>query len=151
MRTYGLEAVTLRPFMMYDENEDLGDHRSAMIRFVSNLARGMEIEVHKGSARGWFHVSDAVEVIERSVGVKEYSVINIGNPDIRSIEDLAEIVRAELGASPELITYVDLPERMTLQKRPNLSRQKELLGYVPKVGLEQGVKLVCDNMKHLFS
>ena len=150
VRTYGMEAVTLRPFMMYDENEDLGDHRSAMIRFVSNLARGMEIEVHKGSARGWFHVSDAVEVIERSVGVKEYSVINIGNPDIRSIEDLAEIVRAQLNASPDLITYIDLPERMTLQKRPNLSRQKELLGYEPKVGLEEGVKLVCDNMKHLF-
>ena len=32
-RTYGLRAVTLRPFMMYDENEDMGDHRSAMIRF----------------------------------------------------------------------------------------------------------------------
>ena len=150
VRTYNLDAVTLRPFMMYDENEDLGDHRSAMIRFVSNLARGEQIEVHRGSARGWFHVSDAVEVIERSVALKEYSVINIGNPDIRSIEELAEIVRAELGASADLITYVDLPERMTLQKHPNLSRQTELLGYVPKVNLEQGVKLVCDNMKHLF-
>jgi nucleoside-diphosphate-sugar epimerase len=77
-------------------------------------------------------------------------VINIGNPDIRSIEDLAEIVRAELGASPDLITYIDLPERMTLQKHPNLARQKELLGYEPRVSLEEGVKLVCDNMKHLF-
>ena len=39
-RTYGLEAVVLRPFMVYDENEDLGDHRSAMIRFCSELAVG---------------------------------------------------------------------------------------------------------------
>ena len=36
--------------MIYDENEDLGDHRSAMIRFASNLHSGKEISVHKGSA-----------------------------------------------------------------------------------------------------
>src|SRR5919201_2734 len=63
-RTYGLEAVVLRPFMMYDEDEDLGDHRSAMIRFTSELAAGRPIEVHRGSARGWLHVSDAVAAIE---------------------------------------------------------------------------------------
>ena len=56
----GLRAVTLRPFMMYDENEDWGDHRSAMIRFALNLATGKEIEIHKGGLRGWLHVSDAI-------------------------------------------------------------------------------------------
>ena len=51
VRTHGLRAVSLRPFMIYDENEDLGDHRSAMIRFTSELAMGRPIEVHRGSAR----------------------------------------------------------------------------------------------------
>ena len=37
------------PFMVYDENEDLGDHRSAMIRFTSDLALGRPIHVHRGS------------------------------------------------------------------------------------------------------
>src|SRR5947207_524428 len=65
VRTYGLQAVAIRPFMIYDENEDLGDHRSAMIRFSSELAQGRPIDVHRGSARSWLHVSDAVHAIER--------------------------------------------------------------------------------------
>src|SRR5207244_1378496 len=98
VRTYGLRAMSLRPFMIYDENEDLGDHRSAMIRFASNLATGRPIDVHRGSARGWLHVSDAVRAIEAATRVPEYAVVNIGHPHIVPIADLAEMVRSELGA-----------------------------------------------------
>ncbi len=140
---HGLTAVTLRPFMMYDEEEDLGDHRSAMIRFATNLALGKPIEVHQGSARGWFHVSDAMRSIEAAAHLDQYAVINIGSPDIRSIAELAEMIRVELGASKDLIKVVELPSRMTLAKRPTLDRQRDLLGVVPKVGLEEGVKRVC--------
>ncbi|WP_204273092.1 hypothetical protein, partial [Enterobacter hormaechei] len=68
----------------------LGDHRSAMIRFASNLALGKPIQVHGGSARGWFHVSDAVRAIEAASRVEDYAVVNIGHPDVRPIADLAE-------------------------------------------------------------
>lgn len=140
---HGLSAVTLRPFMMYDEEEDLGDHRSAMIRFATNLALGKSIEVHQGSARGWFHVSDAMRSIEAAAHLDQYAVINIGSPDIRPIAELAEMIRVELGASKDLIKVVELPSRMTLAKRPTLERQRDLLGVVPKVGLEEGVRRVC--------
>lgn len=147
VKQHGLRAVTLRPFMMYDENEDLGDHRSAMIRFASNLASGRPIEVHQGSARGWLHASDAVHAIEASVHVKEYSVINIGHPDIRPIGELAEMLRDELGVSKDLIVYRDLPERMTLVKRPMLDRQRDILRVVPQVSISEGVKRVCKRIK----
>jgi len=146
---YGMKAVTLRPFMMYDENEDLGDHRSAMVRFAYNLANDLPIEVHKGSARGWFHVSDAVNSIEKAAHVKEYSVINIGSPDFRTIDELAEMIREELGASKDLINYIDIPNRMTLVKEPNLERQRTVLNAEPKVKLEEGVKLICERMRNL--
>ena len=122
VRTHGLKAVTLRPFMMYDENEDLGDHRSAMIRFATNLAIGKNISVHKGSARGWLHVSDAVRAIEASARVTDYSVINIGHPDIVPISTIAEMISEELGADKNLINIQNLPDRMTLIKRPSLDR-----------------------------
>lgn len=147
VRSHGLQAVSLRPFMMYDENEDLGDHRSAMIRFATNLAQGRPIEVHRGSARGWMHVSDAVRSIEAAVHVKQYSVINIGHPEIVPIADLAEAIRRELGAPSHLITTRDLPPRMTLCKRPTLVRQEELLGVVPKVSLAEGIKRVCHRIQ----
>lgn len=144
---HGLKAVTLRPFMMYDEEEDLGDHRSAMIRFATNLALGKPIEVHTGSARGWFHVSDAVQAIENATHVKEYAVINIGHPEVVPIADLAELIRYELNAPKELVTYKDLPARMTLVKRPALERQKNILGIAPQVSLHEGVRRVCKRIK----
>ncbi|MCC8417487.1 MAG: NAD(P)-dependent oxidoreductase [Rickettsia endosymbiont of Bryobia graminum] len=151
VKQHGLSAVILRPFMMYDEEEDLGDHRSAMIRFATNLVSQKPIQVHKGSIRGWLHVSDAVRAIEAAANVKKYSVINIGNPDIRPIEELVEMVRVACGASKDLIEIIELPTRMTLVKNPTLDKQTNLLGVTPQVNLEQGIKLVCDRIKQRIS
>jgi nucleoside-diphosphate-sugar epimerase len=142
-RASGLRAVTLRPCMVYDENETVGEHRSAMIRFVSNLARGRPIEVHRGSARSWLHVSDAVRAIEAAARVDEYAVMNLGHPEVVPMADLAEMIRAELNASPELVVTTELPPKMTLIKRPTLDRQRSLLGYEPVVGIAEGVRRVC--------
>jgi nucleoside-diphosphate-sugar epimerase len=151
VKQYGLSAVILRPFMMYDEEEDLGEHRSAMIRFATNLVSQKPIQVHKGSARGWLHVSDAVRAIEAATNVTEYSVINIGNPDVRPIEELAEMIRVACNASKDLVEIKELPSRMTLAKNPTLEKQTNLLRVTPQISLEQGVKLVCDRIKHRIS
>jgi nucleoside-diphosphate-sugar epimerase len=143
VRTGKLRAVTVRPCMIYDESEDLGDHRSAMIRFASNLARGKPIEVHRGSARGWLHVSDAVRAVEAAGHVSSYATINVGHPQIVPIATLAEMICRELGADPALIHSVDLPAQMTLVKHPTLERQRKLLGFEPRISLEEGVRRVC--------
>lgn len=143
---HGLSAVILRPFMMYDEDEDLGDHRSAMIRFATNLAQRKPIELHHNSARGWLHVSDAVRAIEAAAHIKDFSVINVGHPDVRPMREVAELICREVGAPTSLIVEIDLPPRMTAVKRPTLDRQSDLLGIVPQVSLEDGVKRVCTKL-----
>lgn len=147
VRTHGLRAVSLRPFMVYDENEDLGDHRSAMIRFASELTLGRPIEVHRGSARSWLHISDAVRAITAAADVRDYSVFNIGHQDVVPIEALAERIRATIGAPESLVTIVDLPSRMTLVKRPSLTRMRDLLGITPSVSLDEGVTRVCARVR----
>jgi nucleoside-diphosphate-sugar epimerase len=147
VRTHGLKAVVVRPFMVYDEAEDLGDHRSAMIRFTSELALGRPIEVHRGSARSWLHVSDAVRAIEAAASLDDYAVINLGHPDVVQIAQLAEMIREALGAPSDLVRVKDLPSRMTLVKRPSLDRMRDLLGIVPAVSLANGVKLVCSRVQ----
>jgi nucleoside-diphosphate-sugar epimerase len=143
VRASGLRAVTVRPCMVYDENETVGEHRSAMIRFASNLACGRPIEVHRGSARTWLHIADAVRGIEAAARVDEYSVINLGHPDLVPMADLAERIRAHFDASPELIVTTDLPPKMTLIKRPILERQRRLLHFEPTIGIAEGVRRVC--------
>jgi len=144
---HGLRAVTLRPFMIYDENEDFGDHRSAMIRFAHDLARGRPIEVHRGGARGWLHISDAVRAIEAAAGVEDHAVINIGHPEVAPIEDLAEGLRRRLDAAPSLISLHDLPARMTAAKRPSLDRMRDLLGVSPRVSLDEGLDRVVARVR----
>ncbi|MCI0404661.1 MAG: NAD(P)-dependent oxidoreductase [candidate division Zixibacteria bacterium] len=144
VRTSGLRAVTLRPCMVYDEYETVGEHRSAMIRFASNLARGRPIEVHRGSARSWLHVSDMVRAVEAAGRLQEYAVINVGHPEVISMAELAEMIRVELNASPELVLTSDLPPGVTRVKRPTLHRQRALLGLEPKVGIIEGVRRLCE-------
>jgi nucleoside-diphosphate-sugar epimerase len=114
-----------------------------MIRFASNLARGRAIEVHRGSARGWLHISDAVRAVEAATRVERYATINIGHPEIVPIVALAEMIRVELQADRNLVRTVDLPGQMTLIKRPTLERQRTLLRFEPTVSLADGVRRVC--------
>ena len=143
VRTSGLQAVTVRPCMVYDEMEDVGEHRSAMIRFAANLASGRPIEVHRGSARGWLHVSDAVRAIEAAGHVERHTVINIGHPDVVPMIELAEMIRMELGADHTLIRSVPIPAQITRVKHPSLERQRLLLGFEPRMPLREGVRRVC--------
>ena len=142
VRTHGLEAVTVRPFMFYDENEALGDHRSAMIRFAQGLSEGKEVEVHRGTGRSWMHISDAVRALDAVMYLDHYEVINIGHPEIVSTEALAEMFRVRLGAPKSCLNIIDQPERMTPTKIPALRKQQELLGIVPAVSVEEGVARV---------
>jgi nucleoside-diphosphate-sugar epimerase len=144
VRTSGLSAVTLRPCMVYDEYETVGEHRSAMIRFASNLARGRPIEVHRGSARSWLHVSDMVRAVEAAGRIQGYAVINVGHPEVVPTAELAEMIRLELNASPDLVRMAELPPGVTLVKRPTLDRQRALLGLVPRVAIVEGVRRVCE-------
>jgi nucleoside-diphosphate-sugar epimerase len=143
VRESGLRAVTLRLCMIYDEEEDVGEHRSAMIRFASNLARGRPIEVHRGSARAWLHIHDAARALAAAAQVDSYATINVGHPDVVPMTQLAEMIRTELDADPALIRHTDLPPRMTLVKRPTLERQRDLLGIEPAISLAEGVQRVC--------
>ena len=144
---HDLDAIILRPFMIYDEFEDMGSHRSAMIRFAEDLYRGFPVVVHSGSARGWLHVSDALRAITSAAVVQDRTIVNIGHPEIRPIGELARMIADEYGVPHSLIVDDDLPDRMTLVKVPLLKRQEGILGVVPSVGLREGVRRVCEVMR----
>lgn len=140
----GLDAVIVRPFMFYSEDEDRGQHRSAMIRFAEVLWDGGQIEVHVDSWRSWMHMDDAVDALERVAHLKGFETINIGNNQVVPTTEIAKMFCYHYGLVYEdHVSEVDLPEKMTLVKIPNLDKQRRLLDFYPKVSVEDGVQRVA--------
>jgi nucleoside-diphosphate-sugar epimerase len=73
--------------------------------------------------------------------------VNIGHPDIIPIAELAEMIRARLGASKSLIKTVPFPGMMTAVKRPTLDRMTKMLGVTPKVSIQEGVDRLCKRIQ----
>lgn len=144
----GLKALIVRPFMLYDENETFGEHRSALIRFVDNLTRDNKIVVHKDSCRSWMHVSDAVVVLERLCHTEEFAIVNIGHPQVFETSEVAGMICKELNLIYEDYVIEEvLPSKMTLRKVPVLNKQRDLTGYECKVNLPEGIKRLIAKVK----
>jgi nucleoside-diphosphate-sugar epimerase len=143
----GLDAIIVRPFMFYHEDETIGDHRSAMIRFATNLVEGTTIQVHKGSIRSWMHLDDAVVVLEDLCYISGFQLLNIGSSDCFSMDYIASLMCESLKLKYEdYVEEISLPSKMTLTKVPSLERQFELTGYIGKVHIQDGVKRVLSKV-----
>lgn len=144
----GLKAIIVRPFMFYDEKETRGEHRSAMIRFAENLSLRCKITVHKGSLRSWLHMSDAVKYIERLLHVNTFEIVNIGTSEIVLTENLAKMMCEYFGLDYSQYVYeLPLPDKMTLEKYPDIRKLIALTGLEPEISLSEGVKKVLESVK----
>lgn len=145
------DAIIVRPFMFYDEDETRGDHRSAMIRFCYHLVRKEKITVHKGSRRSWMHISDAVKVLERLLYVHatDNIIVNIGSEGTVPTEHLAKMICDKLSIDySQYVIEEPLPGKMTLDKQPDTSRQYKLTGVLPLVDLQSGIDRVLTKLRN---
>jgi len=148
----GLDALIVRPFMFYHENETIGEHRSAMIRFAHGLATGQKITVHEHSTRSWLHLDDGVRIIEKLCDKSFFCTVNVGHDCVIHMTTLAHMMCDYLDIDfDDHVKITPLPERMTLTKIPSLLLQNELTGHVPVIGIEQGVKRVIDRVRFNLS
>ena len=79
-----------------------------------------------------------------SATLPDYTILNIGHPEVVPIEELADRICEATGAPSRLIRLVDQPEGMTLVKRPNLDRMRRRLGSEPTISVDEGVQRVVD-------
>lgn len=85
-------------------------------------------------------MDDLIEAFIRMMAQEEEEgPINIGNPSEFTIKELAEKVVALTGSSSEII-YQPLPEDDPMQRKPDITLAKKVLGWEPKVPLEEGLK-----------
>lgn len=148
-RFHGLETRIARIFNTYGPRMRLNDGR-VIPAFIGQALRGENLTVFGDGlqTRSFCYVDDQVEGLYRLL-MSDYSdPVNIGNPDEITILDFAkEIIK--LTESDQKIIYKELPKDDPLQRQPDISRAKEILGWEPKVSRADGMKATYEYFKSL--
>jgi len=143
-RFHRVDTHIVRIFNTYGPRMRLNDGR-ALPNFVYQALRGQPITVYGDGkqTRSFCYVSDLIEGIYRLMNSDEHEPVNIGNPQEITILEFAERVRALLGLDVPII-FEPLPQDDPKQRCPDISKAKRLLGWEPKVNLNEGLKLTLD-------
>jgi dTDP-glucose 4,6-dehydratase len=143
-RFHGVDTHIVRIFNTYGPRMRLNDGR-ALPNFVYQALRGQPITVYGDGkqTRSFCYVSDLIEGIYRLMNSDEHEPVNIGNPQEITILEFAERVRALLGSDVRIV-FKPLPQDDPKQRCPDISKAKRLLGWQPKVNLNEGLQLTLD-------
>jgi len=150
-RHHGLDTHIVRIFNTYGPRMRLNDGR-ALPNFVFQALSGQPITVYGDGkqTRSFCYVSDLIEGIYRLSQSDEHFPTNIGNPTELTIYEFAERIRSYFpNALP--IVHEPLPEDDPKQRRPDITKANRLLGWEPKVSLEEGLKYTLDYFKEKFA
>jgi len=147
---HGLETRILRIFNTYGPRMRLDDGR-ALPAFIGQALRGEDITVFGDGSqtRSFCYVDDLVEGIYRLLLSDYVHPVNIGNPDEITIKEFAEEI-VKLTGSKSKISYLDLPKDDPKQRRPDITRAKEILDWTPKVKRSEGLKVTLDYFKKVI-
>jgi dTDP-glucose 4,6-dehydratase len=139
-RYHKVDTHIVRIFNTYGPRMRLKDGR-VVPAFVGQALRGEPLTVFgKGQqTRSFCYCSDLIDGIYRLSRCDFHEPVNIGNPTEFTILDFAKLI-IKLTGSKSTITYEPLPVDDPKQRRPNIARAKELLGWEPKVDLETGLR-----------
>ncbi|MBC7186910.1 MAG: SDR family oxidoreductase [Calditrichaeota bacterium] len=146
-RYHGLDTRIARIFNTYGPRMRPHDGR-AIPTFIPQALRGEPITVfgEGKQTRSFCYVSDQIEGLYRLLMSDCVDPVNIGNPQELTIMELAEtIVRLTGSKSP--IVRKPLPVDDPKVRQPDITKAKQLLGWEPKVGLEEGLRLTIDWFK----
>ncbi|MGV3596324.1 MAG: UDP-glucuronic acid decarboxylase family protein [Bacteroidota bacterium] len=146
---HGVETRIVRIFNTYGPRMRLNDGR-ALPAFIGQALRGEDITVFGDGSqtRSFCYVDDLVEGIYRLL-MSDYAYpVNIGNPIEITIKEFAEEIIKLTGTSQKIV-YKPLPTDDPKQRRPDITRAKEILGWEPKVSRAEGLKITYDYFKSL--
>ncbi|RXK87126.1 UDP-glucuronic acid decarboxylase family protein [Filimonas effusa] len=144
-----VETRIIRIFNTYGPRMRLNDGR-ALPAFIGQALRGEDLTVFGDGSqtRSFCYVDDLVEGIYRLLMSDYDQPVNIGNPNEISLKDFAEEVLKLTGSAVKII-YKPLPVDDPKQRKPDITKAKEILGWEPKVDRAEGLKATYEYFKSL--
>ena len=148
-RVHNLETRIARIFNTYGPRMRLNDGR-VIPAFMGQALRGEDLTVFGDGSqtRSFCYVDDQVEGIYRLL-LSDYAYpVNIGNPHEISIRDFAEEI-IKLTKTSQKVIYKDLPVDDPMQRQPDITLAKTLLGWEPEVIRKEGMSRTLNYFKGL--
>jgi dTDP-glucose 4,6-dehydratase len=138
-RYHGLDAKIVRIFNTYGPRMRVNDGR-AVPAFISQALRGEDVTIFGDGSqtRSFTYITDLVDGIIRLMLSDLNDPVNLGNPTETTIEEIARTIVRMTGSSSQLV-YRELPVDDPKVRQPDITRARTLLGWEPKVDLEQGL------------
>ncbi|WP_424950466.1 UDP-glucuronic acid decarboxylase family protein [Deinococcus sp.] len=150
-RTHGLDTRIIRIFNTYGPRMRPDDGR-VVTNLVHQALKGQPLTIYGDGSqtRSFQYVSDLVEGVVRLMTAKAgddlHGPVNLGNPDEYSILEFATVIRELLGEHLK-VEFRALPQDDPMQRRPDISRAKSLLGWEPRVPLRTGLARMISDLQ----
>ena len=138
-RYHGIDTKIVRIFNTYGPRMRLNDGR-AVSAFMSQVLRNQDVTVFGDGSqtRSFTYITDLVDGIIKLMLSKENDPINIGNPVEMTIKQIAETIIKMTGSTSQIV-YRPLPTEDPKKSPPDITRASTILGWEPKVQLEEGL------------
>ncbi len=146
-RFHGIPTRIVRIFYTYGPRMRLNDGR-ALPAFMGQALRGEDVTVFGDGSqtRSFCYVSDLCEGIYRLMLSGEVNPVNIGNPVETTILEFAKRVVALVGSGVKIV-HRDLPVDDPKVRQPDITRARNLLGWEPRVNLDDGLKWTLEDFR----
>ena len=143
-RYHKVDTKIVRIFNTYGPRMRIRDGR-AVPAFISQALLNQDVTVFGDGTqtRSFCYISDLVDGIIRLMLSKENGPINIGNPQEMTIEQIARLIIERTGSKSKIV-YDPLPTDDPKVRQPDITLARTLLGWEPKVSLEQGLDRTID-------
>ena len=146
---HGLETRIVRIFNTYGPRMRLNDGR-VLPAFIGQALRGEDLTVFGDGSqtRSFCYVDDLINGIVKLLESNYSEPVNIGNPSEISISQFAEEIISLTGTEQKVI-YKDLPVDDPKQRKPDITKAKEILNWFPKIDRSEGLNLTYEYFKGL--
>lgn len=150
-RYHRLETRIVRIFNTYGPRMQINDGR-VIPNFMKQALRAEELTVYGDGqqTRSFCYVSDEIDGLLRLAWSQEPGPVNIGNPGEFTILECAHKVLRVTGSSSP-IKFMPLPPDDPRQRRPDISKARSVLGWEPRIELEEGLKLSLDYFREIVT
>jgi dTDP-glucose 4,6-dehydratase len=149
-RFHKVDTRIVRIFNTYGPRMRINDGR-VVPNFIGQVLRGEDITVYGDGSqtRSFCYVSDEVDGIYRLM-MSDYTMpVNIGNQEEHTILEFARIILKMIGGRSNIV-FNELPVDDPKQRRPDIGKARKLLGWEPKVGLEEGLTETIEYFRNVL-